>query len=489
MIRIYLDWNVISNLKQPGFQETFDFLKANRDILLFPYTPAHFTDLMKSYTPNNDLFFQDLETLELLCGKHLMRWEGEEGVKPLFGTPMEYFEGEKNKENLLDLMDIEKVFQDLNDSTVELGLGKLGDLLKSLYQMQPSGIEITSENHDTLKKFFPNLKANSSMWDLMKDVAPFTQKLLHDRDYYKDLRKTIEEQGIKLEANSGNWNFDEVIRRIDEYLKKKGTNLNYLDLVKSSLEHKKGKITQYEYYTTAYLMLDMFGYKMDKLPKPTDNMQNIQTDAEHSFFGGHCDYLVAFDSKMRIKSKVLYNEFNISTVIIEPNELIPTISKAIHKLDSQINFLSEALSYCKEEYLVEHHPITEEQNFEVHAFKLPNFYCNYFNYVILSNYPSQEGFVLTFRKAFSNFSRFIYYTEAEKVVDTITSYFGYENTDELRRKKQALVYHDEDIDPSIDWAFEGGMIRLECEEDTQRPILNYIISTKNKTPSGEKDIE
>jgi hypothetical protein len=47
---------------------------------------------MKSYTPNNDLFFQDLETLELLCGKHLMRWEGEEGVKPLFGTPMEYFE-------------------------------------------------------------------------------------------------------------------------------------------------------------------------------------------------------------------------------------------------------------------------------------------------------------------------------------------------------------------------------------------------------------
>jgi hypothetical protein len=480
MIRIYLDWNVIGNLKQPEFQEIFSFLKANRDVLLFPYSPAHFTDLMKSYSPDNNLFYQDLETLELLCGKHLMRWEGEDGVRPLFGTPKEYFDGEKNKENLFEIMDMEKIFHDLDDSTVELGLGKLGELLKSIYQMQPAGIEITPENHDTLKKFFPNLKEISSIWDLMKDVGPFTQKLLHDREYYKDLRKTIEEQGMKIEANSGNWNLDDVIWKIDEFLKKKGTNLKYLDLVKSSLEYKKEKVTQYEYYTSAYLMLDMFGYKMDKLPKPTDNMQNIQADAEHSFYGGHCDFLVTLDSKMRTKSKVLYNEFNISTVILEPGELISTISKQIHKFNTQTNFLNEAISYCKDEYLVEHHPITENQDYEVRAYKLPIFYCNYFNYVILSNYPSQEGFILTFRKAFSNFSKFIYYTEAEKVINTITSHFGYENMDELIIKKHAMVYHNNDIEAIVDWAFDGGLIRLECEEDTKRPTLSYIISTKNK---------
>jgi len=480
MIRIYLDWNVISNLKQPNFQDIKIFFEENKDAFLFPYSPAHFTDLMKSYKPNNDLFYQDLEALENLSGKHLIRWEGENGVKPLFGTPKEYFEGEKSKENIFDLMDMETIFDDLNEGTKGLGLGNWGDILKSLYQLKPSGIEITKENQDVLKKFFPNIRPNSTMWDLMKDVGPFTQKLLQDGDYYKDFRRTLEQRGMKVESNSGNWNYDEVIKKIDEFLKSKGTNLKYLDLVKSSLEHKKGKRTQYEFYTTAYLMLDMFGYKMDKLPKLTDNMQNIQADAEHSFYAGHCDFLIAIDSKLRVKSQVLYNEFNISTVILEPSDLIQEISQFIYRPKSDSNFLREALAYCTEENLVEHHLPSAERGFEVHAFKLPIFYFNYFNYVIYAYYPKHEGYVLTFRKAFTNFSRFIYYTEAEIVVDAITAYFGYDNIDELKAKKHELVYAEGDNDNAIDWVFEGGMIRLEREEDTKRPILNYIISTKTQ---------
>jgi hypothetical protein len=477
MIRIYLDWNIISSLKKPEFQEIKKFIEKHKQYLQFPYSPAHFTDLMKSYNPDNEHFDTDLEALEYLCGKHHIRWE-ENVVKPLFGRPKEFFEGIKDNEDPIDSLDMETIFNDLDESLEDIGMGKMGTMMKSLYELQPSGIEITEENKDILKKMFPNLKENSSMWDLMKDIGPFSQKLLKDGKYYKDFRKSLSEQGFKLEANSGNWNYDKVVKNIDDFLAQLGTKMTFLEYVETALKHKKEKITQYEFYTTAYLMLDMLGYKTDKLPKPTDNMQNIQADGEHSFYGGHCDYFVAIDKKLRIKSKVLYNEFNINTKILEPNELIAELESVIDPLTNDINFIQEAIDFCNKENLVESYPDEEGNGVESFAFKLPRFYFNFFNYVIYTNYPEQDGFVLNFRKAYKNFSRFVYYTESENIVDTVCDYFGYENLEELTNKKKEFVFNDKAI--TFDWNFEGGLIRLENEEDTNRPTLSYIISTKEK---------
>lgn len=477
MIRIYLDWNVISSLKKPEFREIKEFIDKHKQYLQFPYSPAHFTDLMKSYYPENEYFNTDLETLDYLSGKHLIRWEKDQ-VKPLFGKPKDFFEGIKNNEDITDLLDMEKIFNDLDESFKDIGLTKIGSLMKSLFELQPSGIAITEENRDVLKKMFPNLKSDSSMWDLMKEIGPFSQKLLNDGAYYKDFRSSLVEQGFKLDANSGNWDYDEVIKNIDEFLLKLGAKMTFLEYVEASLKHKKEPITLYEYYTTAYLMLDMIGYKTDKLPKPTDNMQNIQADGEHSFYGGHCDYLVAMDKKLRIKSKVLYNEFNIDTKIIEPKEFITELEKVIDPLNRDVNFIQEAMKFCNKENLVETYSNENGNGVETFAFKLPKLYFNYFNYVIYTNYPEQEGFVLTFRKAFKNFSRFIYFTESEILIESVCNFFGYENKEELAIKKKEFVYDDQKA--IFDWSFEGGLIRLENEEDTKRPTLSYIISTKEK---------
>lgn len=477
MIRIYLDWNVVSNIKRPEFQEILEYITKHKKYLQFPYSPAHFSDLMKSYSPDNELFDVDLRTLEFLSEKHLIRW-GKDGVEPLFGTPKEYFEGEKDKEDVFSLMDMEKLFDDLNDSNNELGLGNIGTLLKSLFQLQPAGIEITEENRDALKKMFPNLKPTATMWDLMKDVGPFSKKLLQDGDFYKDFRETLKKQGFKLDLNSGNWSYEEVIKNLDNFLLGLGANMTYLEYVEASLKHKKEPANQYEYYTTAYLMLDMIGYKTDSLPKPTDNMQNIQTDGEHSFYGAYCDYFVAIDKKLRIKSKVLYNEFNIPTKIIEPRELISELEKVIDQILKDRNFIEEAFSFCTNERLVESFPITENNKIETYVFKIPKFYFNFFNYVIYSIYPEQEGVILTFKKVFKNFSRFIYYTESERLIDSITECFGYDDKFELEARKKEFVYENKNT--TFEWNFDGGMIRLEKEEDTKRPTLIYVISTRKE---------
>ncbi len=479
MIRIYLDWNVVSNLKKPEFKELKDFIIEHKQKLQFPYTPAHFNDLMKSYRPDNKLFFEDLGTLEFLSEKHLLRW-GKDSVEVLFGTPKEYFEGEKDNEDIFSLMDMEKIFEELDDSTDELGLGKMGTLMKSLFQVQPSGIAVNNENQAILKKMLPNIKSGSTMWDLMKDIGPFSKKLLQDGAYYKEFRKSIGEQGMKLNPNvAGNWNLNEVIKNIDEFLSNLGTEMTYLEYVESSFKHKKEPINQYEYYTTAYLMLDMIGYKTDELPKPTDNMQNIQTDGEHSFYGAYCDYFVASDKKLRIKTKVLYNEFNIPTKIIEPNELIEELRKVIYETPKEISFIEEAFSFCNPENLVESVPLSEENKIETYVFEIPKFYFNFFNFVVYENYSDEAGIIFTFKKAFMNFSTFIYYTETEKVIESITDFFGYADKEERDLKKNKFVYESEDI--VFEWSFENGFIRLIKDEETKRPILNYIISTKKKT--------
>lgn len=43
---------------------------------------------------------------------------------------------------------MEKVLSDLDESTIDIGLGNIGKLVKSLFHLAPSGIEITDENYD-----------------------------------------------------------------------------------------------------------------------------------------------------------------------------------------------------------------------------------------------------------------------------------------------------------------------------------------------------
>ncbi|MFK7799920.1 MAG: hypothetical protein AB8E82_20875 [Aureispira sp.] len=94
----------------------------------------------------------------------------------------------------------------------------------------------------------------------------------------------------------------------------------------------------------------------------------------------------------------------------------------------------------------------------------------------------QNSIVLTFKKVFKNYSEFIYYTESERLIDRIVERFGYDDREGLKYIKEDFVYGDKQVD--ISWAFDGGVIKLEKDEDTKRPILSYFIAlnqTKEKS--------
>ena len=72
MKKIYLDWNIINHLEED--HDLFEFILQNQLHFVFVYSPAHFSDLMKSYKENggNTYFEKDLKRLETICETHLM---------------------------------------------------------------------------------------------------------------------------------------------------------------------------------------------------------------------------------------------------------------------------------------------------------------------------------------------------------------------------------------------------------------------------------
>src|SRR5690625_7065420 len=104
------------------------------------------------------------------------------------------------------------------------------------------------------------------------------------------------------------------------------------------------------------------------------------------------------DKKLRIKSKVLYNEFNIPTRIIEPKELISELSEVLDDIENKENFLDEAIGFCKEGSLVESYPPQDEASLESYAFKLPKFYFNIYSNVFYPNFTNNMILILTFEK-------------------------------------------------------------------------------------------
>jgi len=47
MLRIYLDWNYITHLKDN--KEIYDLLTQNHNMFIFSYSPEHFEDLLRSF--------------------------------------------------------------------------------------------------------------------------------------------------------------------------------------------------------------------------------------------------------------------------------------------------------------------------------------------------------------------------------------------------------------------------------------------------------
>ena len=455
MKRVYLDWGVVSNLKKPEYADIRDFLLSHKGELFFVYSSAHFEDAIRS--EGDDRLLQDIQTLESLVDNHLLCYNlKEKTTSPYLATPTEYYRDHKGQNQ-----DLIQSFSDLVTS-ISKDVPLVGGLLQSFLDV-PFPIPEAIRSQKLLGMMLPDLPESPSLGDVINSGVAFINKMQGEKDFYKSYRSAVRATGFSLEPNAGNWESDEVVSNISAKMTALGIEKSFTDFVKMAFGDKE-EVDDFQLFIAAYSMLDLIGYKSDKLPKASNAMNGVSTDAEHAYYAAFCDYLITQDSHLASKAKALYHEFEISTKVISLKDTIAELSE--HRNDDIISFLSEQL---KEENV-------ERSHDGATVFKFTKRFLGVFSHCVVYEYGDGTK-LLEFKLAFDNYSRFIFFDEAGIMVDTICDCFGRPSQEDYELARKRIVSGD--TDASINWQGEDVFFTLKADSERHRPELLVVISAKS----------
>lgn len=451
MKRVYLDWGVISNLKKPQLAVFKELLLSHKGDLFFVYSPAHFEDAMRS--KGDERLAQDIQTLESLADNHLIAYV-KKTAQPFLSTPSEYYRNNKDR-NLDEVPDITEMLP-----IISQGIPAVGGLLKSFLNI-PFPFPDTVRSNELVNMILPDMPASPTIRDAIHSATMYVNRMLSDKDFYKSYRSAVRASGFKVDSNAGNWDAKDVIPNIDAWLKSRGVNKSFEELVLMGIGDKKN-VDDFQFFIAAYSLLDMIGYKPDKLPKSSNAMNNVSTDAQHAYFAAFCDYLITQDTHLASKALALYNEFGISTKIITPQDSIEVLDEK--RNDNLVTFIQEQLT----EENIERR---EERSI---VYKFTHRFLGIFTHCV--RYDENDCIVLEFKLSFDNYSYFIFYDEAAIMVDAVANCLGRPAEEEYEKARERIVAGD--TGASIIWTGEGVLFTLRADPERHRPELFVTITSK-----------
>ena len=454
MKRVYLDWGVVSNLKKPEYADIKEFLLSNKGNLFFVYSTAHFEDAMRSR--GDERLMSDIQTLESLVDNHLLAFN-KKTAHPYLSTPTEYYQNNKDRN-----LDVVPDFAELV-SSVGHDFPSLGGLLQSFLNF-PIPIPNAAREQKLIGMMLPDLPDVPTLGDILHSSTTFVNKMMGDKEYYKSYRSSIRSSGFTLDENSGNWKSDEVVSNISAQMKKLGIDKTFQEFVQAGFGNKD-KVSDFEFFIAAYSLLDMIGYKSDKLPKSTNAMNSVNTDAQHAYYAAFCDYLVTQDSHLASKARALYSEFGISTKVISPAEIIREFED--DRKDELVSFLEEQL---REENVERH----EERSV---GYKFTRRFLGIFTHCVVC--AQDDGTLIELKLAFDNYSYFVFYDEARIMVDTVADYLGRPSDAKYETIRQSIVAGNSDA--AVHWKGDNIFFTLKADPERHRPELYITVPHQANT--------
>lgn len=442
MKRIYLDWGVISNLKKPEYDHLRQFLISHKGELFFVYSTAHFEDAMRS--TGDERLMQDIRTLESIADDHLLAFN-QDYVRPYLITPSEYYRDIRDKD-----IDTIPDFTELL-SFIGQDMPIVGDALKSVLDL-PCPIPVETGSHELLGNMFSDLPEAPLLKDVVNSVLEFTRKMVGNNDFYKSYRSGVRST-INLEANAGNWKAQEVVPNISAQLKKLGIDMSFDEFVRYGFGNRDN-ISNFQFFIAAYAILDIIGYKPDKLPKASVAMNSVNTDAKYAFFAAYCDYFITQDAHLTCKARALYHEFRISTKIISPLEVMTEL-----KTDDDY----DVASFFQKQFI----EANEVSHDGAVAYKFTRRFLGVFSHCVV--YKLKHSTLLEFKLAFNNYSRFVFYEEAGIMVDVVCNFLGRPSQEDFHIARKRII--EGDTDASITWNKDNVMFILKADEERHRPEL------------------
>ena len=422
MIKVYIDWNVMSGMKNGNFSELKEIFK-NKEKFSLMYSTSHIGDILASNRDDQeqqDIIQQDLDFITSLTDNLCLANNGQE-VYFDYMNPRELFEDQYQSNRLTDNLSIDSLFDSSlynEDDSLNQIVELAKDQLKSIELPQDfKDIYKTPEGAEAMNKLFPGLEDDFSMDGFFKSFGMMFQNL-NEKEGMKDLRAIVQNIGI----NSGHFNPDKKpFDLIETAYKKKGLT----DFRNTYVGQGKNAPLWFDEITNEYILLDLHGFNSDKIKvndKEKNTFRNTTEDAAHSAFATLSDFYITNDVKNLKKTKAVYEKLEIFTKVLKPDEFVEYYKTYLNF--NEISDHLESISNALRQRDLFHMEFEDEKLISLTQFS--NYYFfNFFNKIILSLSKVKEirgGFVLCKDLPSKHFQ--IAFVDVENLVKTFVENYG-----------------------------------------------------------------
>lgn len=185
-----------------------------------------------------------------------------------------------------------------------------------------------------LSKILPTGGQSMSIIEMSQHLLDVLHSMENDKSVYKGLR-TVSDKYL----NNGKFTVDYDSIDFNEDLKDSPLQKTFIDYVTSNLNLSgEKKVTKYDFFTNAYMTLDLLGISKDS--SKTVKFNNMLNDGFHSYYAAYCDILVSDDIGFLKKTKALYKLLNIETQVLHIDDFIKEFSFLIdnHEESKEVFF-------------------------------------------------------------------------------------------------------------------------------------------------------
>ena len=417
MIKVYLDWNVIAQMKGGYLNELLEIL-SNKDKFLIPYSTSHIGDIFSSYSEDDKQkkrIDEDLEFITSLTNNLCLSNTGSE-VTLDTTNPKKLMQDKINDKDIMNDFSLDSLEELMSDNSETKEIGKM---LIALYKSIPLGTTYTEalenpESGEYLNQIFPDLKENPTMGGLLNSFSKMYTNL-NEKEDYKILRE-VTQKGLGINRDKI-YNNTNPYQLIDKVHSKLGVSLDkYIDNTKNAPEW-------FNKITNEYIMLDMHGYQEDKVRvkqnRRKETFTNTTEDAFHSSFASTCNFYIINDKKSYNKTKQTYDRLKINTIVFKPNEYIEYYKKFLN-----INKFVEHFKMVIELITTNNYFENTIENGIMKTYLFPYFIFDFFNKIVVIKMNDNEQPIMLLSKIPPTNKSNTYYLEIIKLINKFNDFLG-----------------------------------------------------------------
>ena len=267
-----------------------------------------------------------------------------------------------------------------------------------------------------LSKILPTGGQSMSIIEMSQHLLDVLHSMENDKSVYKGLR-TVSDKYL----NNGKFTVDYDSIDFNEDLKDSPLQKTFIDYVTSNLNLSgEKKVTKYDFFTNAYMTLDLLGISKDS--SKTVKFNNMLNDGFHSYYAAYCDILVSDDIGFLKKTKALYKLLNIETQVLHIDDFIKEFSFLIDNHEESKEVFFALLSNDLKNGLISNTKKSIRFNRQTTTIKCRHNYLGHFNRI---DNMSEDGKTYAYLyREINNYSYFSFLREYQLIINNAVRLFG-----------------------------------------------------------------